>query len=335
MALTPCILGCGGLRLSPDEARFFRDADPWGFILFGRNVDAPAQLARLTADLRAAVGRDAPILIDQEGGRVQRMWSPHWQDWPAPLDVATRLGTKAAAALELQYRVIGAELAAMGIDVDCAPVLDLARPDTHPFLRNRCLGEDPDSVARNGAAVARGLMAAGVVPVMKHMPGHGAATVDSHKGLPVVTLSRADLTAQDFSPFRALAHLPMGMTGHMVLQELADGPTTLSADVVRVIREDIGFSGLLLTDDLSMGALGGPIGTRARRALDAGCDIALHCNGEMSEMAAVMAELPGAGPDVATRAEHALSARFPQDVVDIEDDLAQYGAMLKEAPGVG
>ena len=328
-------MGCEGLRLSSDEARFFRDADPWGFILFGRNVASPAQMARLTADLRAAVGRDAPILIDQEGGRVQRMWAPHWQEWAPPLDVVTRLGARADAALELQFRVIGAELRAVGIDVNCAPVLDLARPETHVFLRNRCLGSDPATVARNGAAVARGLMAAGVVPVMKHMPGHGAATVDSHKGLPVVTVPGAELRRLDFGPFRELAHLPMGMTGHMVLQDIADGPTTMSGKAIRTIREDIGFAGLLLTDDLSMGALGGPIGPRGRLALAAGCDIALHCNGAMSEMVSVMTELPQAASDMVTRAEHALSARAPQDMVDIDHDLAQYGAILKEAPGVG
>ena len=196
--------GIAGPDLTAAERDFFRAADPWGFILFGRNIDTPERLRRLTADLRAAVGRDAPVLIDQEGGRVQRMRAPHWTDWPAPLDQAAN-GDR---AIWLHHHLMARELQAMGIDADCAPVLDIARDDTHPFLKNRCLGADAATVTRLGRIAADAMLAAGVLPVVKHMPGHGRARVDSHKDLPVVDAPLAELMATDFAPFRALADLP-------------------------------------------------------------------------------------------------------------------------------
>ncbi|MFM7335164.1 MAG: glycoside hydrolase family 3 N-terminal domain-containing protein, partial [Tabrizicola sp.] len=254
------IFGCAGPRLLPEERAFYRDADPFGFILFARNVEDPEQLRRLTGDLRAAVGRDAPILVDQEGGRVQRLRSPHWREWTPPLDTVDGAGSLEAAerTMRLRAMVIATELAAVGIDADCIPTLDVVRPETHPFLMNRCYGRDPDSVARIGRAVADGLMAGGVFPVMKHMPGHGLSHVDTHHDLPRVDVSLEDLQAVDFAPFRALADLPMAMTAHLVFAALdPDRPATQSPTMIRVIREVIGFKGLLMSDDLNMQALAG------------------------------------------------------------------------------
>ena len=324
------ILGCAGPALTAEEAAFFREADPFGFILFARNVESPEQLRRLTGDLRAAVGRDALITVDQEGGRVQRMRAPHWREWLPPLDqaeqVAAAQGPEAAArSLWLVARIIAAELRAAGIDSNCAPCADIAGPDTHPFLRNRCLGTDAATVTRNARAVADALLAGGVVPVMKHMPGHGRATVDSHLGLPVADVTLAEAGAQDFAPFHALADLPMGMTAHIVLPELGDLPATQNPATIRLIRDRIGFDGLLLTDDLNMSALAGDLGTRAGRAVAAGCDIALHCSGKRAEMEQVVAAAGRLSGEAARRADAALAARRDPDPVDIaalEADLA-------------
>ena len=305
--------GIGGLTLTPDESAFFRDADPWGFILFGRNVDAPEQLHRLTAQLREAVGRDCVITIDQEGGRVQRLRAPHWTDWPAPLDQA-QAGPQ---AMWLYYHLIGQELRAVGIDSNCAPTLDVAQDATHPFLRNRCLGTDPDRVAELGRAAADGLLAAGVLPVVKHMPGHGRAQVDSHHGLPVVDASEAELDAVDFAPFRALNDLPMGMTAHIRFPALDDGPATASRRMIGLIRDRIGFDGLLMTDDITMNALSGTEAERATASIAAGCDLVLHCNGTIAQMAPVV---QAAGPmtrDAMRRADAALARRLPPAAADI------------------
>ena len=247
MAGRAVIFGCGGTALAPAERALFRAADPWGFILFARNVADPAQVRRLTGELRDAVGRAAPILVDQEGGRVARMRAPAWREWAPALEECARLPEPAARAraMHLRYRLIAGELRAVGIDVNCAPVLDLARTDTHPIIRDRCYGGDPDEVAAVGRAVADGLLAEGVLPVMKHVPGHGRATHDSHHALPVVTADRAALAA-DLAPFRALADLPMAMTAHVVFTALDPAaPATQSARVVRLIRDEIGFDGLL------------------------------------------------------------------------------------------
>lgn len=319
MAARAVILGCAGTALSPEERRFFADADPWGFILFARNVEAPRQLARLTAELRAAVGRDAPVLIDQEGGRVARLRGPAWREWLPALDECRRLPDLAGrvAAMRLRYRLIAAELRAVGIDVDCAPVLDVARAETHAIIRNRAYGDDPAEVAAIGRAVAEGLLAGGVLPVMKHVPGHGRATLDSHLGLPRVEAEAAELTA-DFAPFRALADLPMAMTAHLVFTAL-DGtaPATQSPTMVRLVREEIGFDGLLMTDDLSMKALSGDFGARAARSLAAGCDVILHCNGDRDEMAAVVAATPRLAGRSAERAEAALARRVDPGTWDV------------------
>jgi beta-N-acetylhexosaminidase len=312
------ILGCAGPTLTAAERRFFAAADPWGFIVFARNVASPPQLRALTAELRAAVGRDAPVLIDQEGGRVARLRAPDWREWPPALDECARLDpARRARAMHLRYRLIAAELRAVGIDVNCAPVLDLVRPETHPVIRNRCYGTDPAEVAAIGRAVADGLLAGGVLPVIKHMPGQGRAPLDSHTDLPAVAAPPDELAA-DFAPFRALADLPMAMTAHVVYAALDSNPATQSPRLVRLIRDDIGFQGLLLTDDISMQALAGDVAERARRALAAGCDVILHCNGDPAEMATLAESIPPlAGPSLA-RADAALARRGPA----IDDPVA-------------
>lgn len=328
MAARAVILGCSGPTIGPEERRFFTSADPWGFILFGRNVESPEQVARLTADLRAAVGRDAPILIDQEGGRVARLRAPAWREWLPAFDECARLpgiGLR-VRAMHLRYRLIAAELRALGIDVNCAPVLDLARSETHGVLRNRCYGDDPVEVAAIGRAVAEGLLAGGVLPVMKHMPGQGRAGLDSHLALPVVSATRAELEA-DFAPFRALADLPMAMTGHVVYAALdPEAPATLSAPMVRLMRGEIGFDGLLMTDDVSMRALSGDFGDRVARAIGAGCDVILHCNGKPEEMAPVVAAAPRLAGRSLARAEAALALRGGEtDAGEAEAELATLG----------
>jgi beta-N-acetylhexosaminidase len=313
------IFGCAGPVLMAEERAFFREADPFGFILFARNVESPDQLRRLTAALREAVGRDAPVLVDQEGGRVQRLRGPHWREWDPPLDTVERAGSVAAAARLMRARmlVIGAELRAVGIDANCAPLGDVARAGTHPFLRNRCYGSDPATVATIARAVAEGLRAAGVLPVMKHLPGHGLSHLDTHHELPVVDLGLDELRALDFAPFRALSDLPMAMTAHLVFSALDPAlPATQSPTMIRLIREEIGFRGLLMTDDLNMQALAGSLAERTARSLAAGCDIALHCNGDLAEMQAVAAAAGEMGPAARARAEAALAARTPALALD-------------------
>lgn len=327
------IFGCAGPVLSPAEASFFRTADPWGFILFARNIESAAQVIRLTNDLRAAVGRDAAILIDQEGGRVQRLRPPLARDWLPPLDqVRASPRDRAAHGLYLRYRIIAAELRGLGIDANCAPVADIAGPGTHPFLRNRCLGETAAEVAAHARAVAEGLAGGGVVPVLKHAPGHGRAGTDSHKGLPRVTATRAELEATDFAPFAALADLPMAMTAHVVYPALdPDRPATLSPVVIDLLRHRIGLTGLLLTDDISMGALSGSVAARSAAARAAGCDIVLHCNGDAAEMAAVADAAGTLEGAAAARADAALAARHSPAPVDMAALEAEFRAILPPA----
>ncbi|WP_041527618.1 glycoside hydrolase family 3 N-terminal domain-containing protein [Paracoccus aminophilus] len=318
--------GIAGPDLSPEERAFFRAANPWGFILFGRNIDTPERLRRLTAELRESVGRNAPVLIDQEGGRVQRLRAPHWTEFPPPLDQAA----KGERAIWLQYRLLGQELHEMGIDCNCAPGLDIAYPETHPFLRNRCFGTDAATVTRMGRAAAEGLLAAGVLPVMKHLPGHGRAHVDSHHDLPQIDTSLAELDQTDFAPFRALSDLPLAMTCHIRLTALDEAPATASAPAIRLIRERIGFDGLLMTDDIGMKALSGTAGERAAAAIRAGCDIVLSCNESIAEMEAIVAASGDLTPEAARRADAALAARRspePADLAALRAELAALGGI--------
>lgn len=321
------IFGCEGTVLGAAERDFFRDYNPLGFIIFARNVENPDQLRALTSDLRAAVGRDAPILIDQEGGRVQRMRAPYWREWLPPLDMVERAGAKAVRAMALRSMLIAAELRAVGIDANCAPVADIGNPLTHPFLRNRCYGQDVETVTAVARAVADAHLAMGVLPVVKHMPGHGRAQNDSHKDLPTVTESRDTLTAQDFAPFRALNDLPMAMTAHIVYSAYDDLPATQSPTMIKIIRENIGFKGLLLTDDLNMQALSGGLADRAARSIAAGCDIALHCKGDLAEMQAVAAASGDMTAATRSRAQAALAQRHAPDVLDITAAEAELVAL--------
>jgi beta-N-acetylhexosaminidase len=287
------IFGCAGPSLGDDEAAFFRRVQPWGFILFGRNVADPGQVRALTADLRSCVGRrDAPVLIDQEGGRVARLRPPHWRSYPPARAFAHLAAIDPALACEMAWlgaRLIAHDLGALGINVDCAPVLDTPASGAHQIIGDRAYGDRPDLVAELGRAAMQGLLAGGVVPVIKHIPGHGRALADSHLALPVVRASVDELEAVDFVPFRHLADAPMAMTAHVVYAAIDTvRPATVSPVVIKeVIRGRIGFSGLLMSDDLSMQALSGGLAERTAAALDAGCDVVLHCNGDPAEMAAV------------------------------------------------
>lgn len=324
------IFGCSGLILTETERRFFRDADPWGFILFARNVDNPDQLCRLTTALRESVGREAPVLIDQEGGRVARMRAPHWREWLPPLEEVSRLGVNCVRGMYLRYRIIANELRAVGIDVNCTPCADLAVPDTHPVLRNRCYGDDVDDVVKVGRSVAQGLLDGGVLPVVKHMPGHGRATQDSHKELPRVSASAQELQRTDFAAFAGLNDLPLGMSAHIVFEDFGqEGPATTSFDMIGLIRDEIGFQGLLMTDDLSMQALSGTMAERSRAALDAGIDLILHCNGELTEMQAVAAEAGMFDNISQHRADQALAQRKVPDAVDIAALEAEFHALTR------
>lgn len=290
MTARACILGCAGPVLTSEEAAFFRRARPWGFILFRRNIETPDQTRALVNALRESVGReDAPVLVDQEGGRVQRLGPPHWRRYPAGRAYGELPVESRREITRLGARLIAHDLAALGINVDCLPVLDVPDPQMHEVIGDRAYDPTPEGVALLGRAACEGLMAGGVLPVVKHIPGHGRARADSHLELPVVDASRAELEARDFIPFQALSDMPMAMSAHVVYADLDPSlPATLSRRVLDVaVRGIIGFDGLLMTDDLSMKALGGDFDDRAAAALDAGCDMILHCNGDMAEMQAV------------------------------------------------
>jgi beta-N-acetylhexosaminidase len=298
MTISAAIFGCSAKGLTPEEKSFFREADPLGFILFARNVESPDQMRRLTAELREAVGRDdAPILIDQEGGRVARLRPPHWRVVPAAArfgELALRDRAAGVEAARLNGSLLAAELRSIGVTVDCVPVLDLRFPGAHEVIGERAFSADPRMVTRLGRATAEGLLAGGVMPVIKHMPGHGRAEVDSHLSLPVVTASRETLEETDFRPFRSLRKMPWAISAHVVYTAIdPDRPATTSPKVIEeIIRGSIGFDGVLVSDDLSMQALAGAIAERARDVFRAGCDLVLHCNGKMEEMEAVAGETP-------------------------------------------
>jgi beta-N-acetylhexosaminidase len=327
MTFGATILDPLGLRLNAEEKAFFRDADPFGFILFARNLDTPDQIRALCGDLREAVGREAPITIDQEGGRVQRLRAPTWMEWLPPLEFVAA-ASDPAQAMYLRYRLIADELRALGIDSNCAPLVDVASDTTHPFLRNRCYGSSAQSVAQMGRAVANGLLDGGVLPVVKHIPGHGRAVADSHLELPVVDADPDSLDAVDFAPFRALNDLPMGMTAHLVYKALDDAPATLSPKMMGLIRQQIGFDGLIMTDDLGMKALSGSLADLSQQARNAGCDVILHCNGSLAEKQQVAEAAGKMDAEGQRRAEAALAARKQPDTVDIPALKAKLDALL-------
>ena len=328
------IIGLAGPSFSPQELEYCRTIDPWGLILFRRNIVDPQQVRDLTSAFRAAVGRsDAPVLVDQEGGRVQRLTEPHWPRYPSG-EVYSRIahidlysGEKAAY---LGGYLIGLDLVSVGITVDCLPVLDIPVPGAHDIIGDRAYGKNADQVALLGRAAARGLQASGVIPIMKHIPGHGRAGVDSHFDLPVVDAPLSDLET-DFAPFKANADLPIAMTAHVVYTALdPDHPATTSKTVIRdIIRTKIGFDGLLMGDDVSMEALKGPIAERAQASLAAGCDVVLHCNGHFDEMQALASVVPDLAGKSLERAKKALSVAktsYPQP--DPVDARAEFASLL-------
>jgi beta-N-acetylhexosaminidase len=304
------ICGLAGPRLEPEEKDFLREARPWGVILFRRNVESRAQLRALTDVLREALGDDRlPVLVDQEGGRVQRLAPPQWRAYPSAASYE-RLGADTETAARLAFlgaRLMAHDLREVGLTIDCLPVLDTPQPGAHQVIGDRGYSGDPASVARIGRAAAEGLLAGGVLPVMKHVPGHGRAAADSHFELPRVATPLQALREADFAPFAANADLPLAMTAHVVFEAIdPDRPASLSAEVIgRIVRGEIGFDGLLMTDDLSMKALSGDLRDLAERASSAGCDLVLHCNGDLTEARRVAEGAPllaGASLERANRA---------------------------------
>ena len=332
-APSAAILGCAGTTLTADEVAFFKDVKPWGFILFKRNIADPAQVRALTAALRDTVGRDdAPILIDQEGGRVARLQPPHWRIYPPGRAYGSLVANDPLTAREitrLGSRLIAHDLLSLGINVDCVPVLDVPDPKGHEIIGDRAYGDTPEQVATLGRAAAEGLLAGGVLPIIKHIPGHGRAMADSHLELPVVKAKLAELDARDFAPFRVLSDMPMAMTAHVVYTAIdRKNPATTSKKAIKqVIRGSIGFDGLLMSDDLSMKALSGDFKQRAKDSLSAGCDVVLHCNGDMAEMKAVMSGVGKLSKEARRRAQAVMGrlVKVPEPF-DVAEARARFDA---------
>ncbi len=318
MSVRACILGCSGTRLTESELSFFRDCNPFGFILFSRNFGSRDDVRRLTERLRATVGRSVPVLVDQEGGRVQRGRGEGWSNWQPPLEQCDRLQPdQSVRAMWLRYRIISSELLSVGIDANCVPVADIATDHTHPVLYNRCYGRSAELVSRNARAVADGCLDAGVLPVLKHIPGHGRPHGDSHTELPFTDTEKPVLAESDFLPFRSLRDLPMGMAAHVVFGSIDSKHTaSQSRIVIDVIRNEIEFDGLLMTDDISMSALTGTMRQRCRKSLDAGCDLVLHCNGDLAEMVELAEEAGSLEGIAERRAKTALDAKKKTAGVD-------------------
>ena len=327
------IYGCSGHRLTAEERAFFAETRPWGFILFRRNVDRPEQVRALVDDLRDSIGDpDCPVLIDQEGGRVQRMGPPHWPKYP-PGEAYLKATNDPLAARELVRlgaRLIAHDLKAVGINVDCVPVIDVPVPGAHDIIGDRAYARDPATVAQLGRAAAEGLLAGGVLPIIKHIPGHGRAFSDSHHDLPVVDVDFDTLDGWDFAPFKALSDMPMAMTAHVVFDAIdRKRPATTSKKAIRMMREHLGFGGLIMSDDLSMKALSGTLTDRAEASLKAGCDVVLHCNGDLEEMRQVAEGTGRLKGRAAKRAEAAL-ARIVRAVepLDAGKARARFDALL-------
>jgi beta-N-acetylhexosaminidase len=331
------ITGVSGLELTAEEREFIRSMRPWGFILFKRNIETPAQVITLVRELRAAIGNpDVPVLIDQEGGRVQRLGPPHWPVYPpgavfaALYDIDPALGLSAA---RLSARLIAADLTEVGVTVDCLPLADVPVPGADAVIGNRAYGTEPVKVAAIARAVTEGLEQGGILPVLKHIPGHGRATADTHFRLPQVDTPRAELERTDFAAFQPLADLPMAMTAHVVFSALDPAhPATTSATIIeQVIRGVIGFQGLLMSDDVSMNALAGSIAERTRSIFAAGCDMVLHCNGKLDEMREVAAETPELAGLALERARRALASRKAPQAFDRVAARAELDALIDRA----
>src|ERR1700734_3177213 len=335
------ITGVSGLELTATEREFIRAERPWGFILFKRNVDTPEQVIRLLRDLRETVGEpDAPVLIDQEGGQVQRLRPPNWPLYPAGAAFGTLynidpvLGLSAA---RLSARLIAADLNDLGVTVDCLPLADVPVPGADAVIGDRAYGAEPKKVAAIARAVTDGLEQGGVLPVLKHIPGHGRATADTHFRLPEVDTAKTELERTDFAAFQPVADLPMAMTAHVVFSALDPAhPATTSATIIeQVIRGVIGFQGLLMSDDVSMNALAGSIAERTRAIIGAGCDMVLHCNGKLDEMREVARETPELSGKALARAQAELASRKHPQAFDRMAARAELEAMMKRAGTAG
>lgn len=337
MSTRAFITGVSGTKLTAAEREFIRAERPWGFILFKRNVETPAQVAALVAELRAVAGAaDAPVLIDQEGGRVQRLGPPHWPVYPPGVIFSTLYDTDSALGLtaaRLSARLIASDLADLGITVDCLPLADVPVPGADAVIGNRAYGTEPGKVAAIARAVTEGLEQGGVLPVLKHIPGHGRATADTHFKLPTVDTPRDELDRTDFAAFRPLADLPMAMTAHVVFSAVdpAHPATTSATMIAQVIRGVIGFQGLLMSDDVSMNALSGNIAERTRAIFAAGCDMALHCNGNIDEMREVAGQTPELSGTALERAKAALASRKAPQPFDRAAARAELDALIARA----
>ena len=337
MAARAFITGLSGLTITANERAFLREAQPWGLIIFKRNVNTPQQVTELTRSFRDTVGWEAPVLVDQEGGRVQRLGPPRWPAYPPGARYGSlydREVSRGLSAARLAGHLIAADLGVLGIDVDCLPLADVLIAGADPVIGDRAYGSEPVKVAAIAGAIAEGLLAGGVLPVVKHLPGHGRATADSHLNLPVVDTDRATLEATDFAAFRPLSRLPLGMTAHVVFSSIDPGaPATTSVTMVReVIRGFIGFRGLLMSDDVSMKALSGTIEERSRAAFAAGCDVVLHCNGDLGEMTAVASASPTLGGEAGERAEAALAQRKAPETFDVDAARKIFTQMVASEP---
>lgn len=334
MSTRAFITGVSGTELTAAEREFIRTERPWGFILFKRNVETPAQVTALVAELRSVGGvADAPVLIDQEGGRVQRLGPPHWPAYPPGAVFSTLYDTDSALGLtaaRLSARLIAADLADLGITVDCLPLADVPVPGADAVIGNRAYGTEPGKVAAIARAVTDGLEQGGVLPVLKHIPGHGRATADTHFKLPSVDTPRDELERTDFAAFKPLADLPMAMTAHVVFSAVdpAHPATTSATMIAQVIRGVIGFQGLLMSDDVSMNALAGSLAGRTRAIFAAGCDMALHCNGNIEEMRDVAAQTPELSGRALERAKAALAARKVPHPFDRAAARAELDALI-------
>lgn len=328
--IASAILGIAGTRLTADEKSFFREINPYGFILFTRNCESPDQVRALVDELMEIDGsrHRLPILIDQEGGRVARLKPPCWPAFPTARALADAKGDSARASY-LNARLIAEELRALNITVNCAPLADIPVADAHDIIGDRAYGDNAQAVITHARAMANGLMDGGIVPVLKHIPGHGRARADSHLELPVVHTSLAELQATDFVPFAALNDLPMGMTAHVLYTALDDQRmATVSPRAIATIRDEIGFDGLLMTDDLSMKAMEGDFTQRTKDALAAGCDVVLHCNGDMAEMKAIAEGLQPLGGKPLERAIRAMQIPLTEVVFDAKEARKELAIML-------
>lgn len=337
--MTPLIFGLENSKLSKNERAFLKEANPAGIILFSRNVDSPDQVYGLTDSVRDCLGRDLAVFIDQEGGRVQRLKPPHWRQAPAMEFFGGAFEKDQEAALRALYLnclLIGLECAALGINVDCLPVLDVPVAAADIIIGDRAFSDDPVLIGHLGGVAANGLRSAGVLSVMKHIPGHGRATVDSHKALPIVETPLSELEESDFIPFEALKACPFAMTAHVIYSDIdPSSPATLSEKVIHeIIREKIGFEGLLISDDITMKALSGDMTTLTEKCLAAGIDLVLHCNGEMDEMEAVLKGAQAMPGDKKIALLGLLESTSPLPGLEVQETLSEYEELEQKLKGL-